>query len=123
MKTLIAKIKEKMETIKLKVKELRDVACPNCDGKGGWTECHGDLIYDGDCGLSEYIDCERCDKKGELEVEIEHCKKCGEELCWNDDEAGFDEDTETFYRCLTNECDRQIKEVAPSKEPSAEVPF
>ena len=24
-----------METIKLKVKELRDIVCPNCEGKGG----------------------------------------------------------------------------------------
>ena len=108
--------------MKLKVKELRDVVCPNCDGKGGWTECHGDLVWDGDCGLSEYIDCERCDKKGKLEVEIEYCQICKEELPWNDDEMGFDEDTETFFRCTVNECDRKKKD-EPKPQEEITVPF
>lgn len=112
-----------METTKLKVKELRDVVCPNCEGKGGWTECHGDFIWDGDCGLSEYIDCDRCNKTGKLEVEIEYCPTCKEEYDWNEDNTPFDEDTETFYLCAANECDRPKKIATSILEEKTEIPF
>ena len=92
--------------MKIPVKQLRDVECPNCKGRGKWTECYEDLIEEGDCGLSEVIKCDRCNETGRLEVEIERCPKCSEELEWNDMEFGFNEETERIFRCLVNQCDK-----------------
>ena len=86
---------------KVKVKQLRDVTCPNCEGVGK-------IDVGVDFGTF-YEKCDRCNGTGELEVEIEHCKKCGEELPWNDMDFGFDEKTETVFRCLANKCDRALK--------------
>ena len=54
---------------KIKVRQLRDVNCPNCGGNGSWIECYGDLIELGDCGLSETLKCLRCNETGKLEIE------------------------------------------------------
>jgi hypothetical protein len=46
--------------------------CDYCNNKGYTTECHGDLIEDGDCGLSERVPCPYCasfDKKKLEEIE------------------------------------------------------
>ena len=82
--------------MKIKVKQLRDVVCPYCDGEGE--------IDIGTEEYSHYIKCLDCDGKGQIEVEVEYCQKCGEELEWNEMEFGFDEETETIYRC-PNKCE------------------
>ena len=88
--------------MKVKITELENVECPNCDGKGridiGAPE---PLYYEEECG--------RCNGSGGLEIAIERCETCGEKLEWNDMEFGFDEETETIYRCLINECDKPPK--------------
>lgn len=90
---------------KLEVKELRDVPCPYCGGQGSWRECYGDYIYEGDCGLGENMECAKCDKTGIVEIVVEYCNDCGEELEWDDREFGFDDETESMFRCLVNKCD------------------
>lgn len=92
---------------KIKVRQLRDVDCPDCDGNGEWRECYGDLIEDGDCGLNEDIVCRRCDGTGRLEIDVEYCPVCGLELAWDDMEFGFDEETMSIFRCLENKCDKK----------------
>lgn len=34
--------------------------CDICGGKGRYTEVYGDLVYEGDCGLSQEVDCYFC---------------------------------------------------------------
>lgn len=101
--------------MKLLVKHLEDVDCPMCAG-------HGKI----DIGTEEYpyeVDCDNCGAKGEIEIIKEFCKTCGEQLEWNENEYGFDEETKTVYRCA-NKC-----EVAKKPQKSAtpiileEVPF
>ncbi|HEB13516.1 MAG TPA: hypothetical protein ENI13_00885 [candidate division CPR3 bacterium] len=89
---------------RIPVVELRIDACSICDGKGSWVECYGDLIWEGDCGLSETIECARCDKTGVIEHRVEYCWACGGELEWDEQKFEFDEKTETVFRCI-NECD------------------
>ena len=36
--------------------------CDWCKNKGFTVECHGDLVEDGDCGLSEEYPCPFCSK-------------------------------------------------------------
>jgi len=100
---------------KVKVKFLKDVKCPNCEGSGKI-----------DIGAPEpynyKVDCDRCNGTGILEIEIEYCPICGEELEWNDMEFGFDEETETMFRCLKNECDKPKRKIKPM-ELCEELPF
>jgi len=81
---------------KIIVKELRDVECPNCN--------EGKIDIGGEPPLDHIVDCDRCKGTGIIEVEIEHCKKCGEELEWNDMEFGFDEEKMIMFKC-PNKCD------------------
>lgn len=85
--------------LKVTVKELRDVECPYCEGSGKI-----------DVGIEEYshfLDCEKCGATGEIEIIVERCSVCSAELEWNEMYYGFDENSETIFRCTTNECDRK----------------
>lgn len=43
-----------------------DRYCDYCDNKGYTIECHGDLLVDGDCGLSEEVPCPYCSQLNQL---------------------------------------------------------
>jgi len=52
--------------------------CDYCENKGYTTVCHGDLIEEGDCGLSENVPCPYCakfDKKMLKEIEAREKKE------------------------------------------------
>lgn len=77
---------------KLKVKQIKEVECPNCQGSGEINV------------VAHYMqDCKRCDKTGKLKIEVEHCKGCGEELFWFEWDYILDEEKEMMYKC-ENEC-------------------
>lgn len=87
---------------KIPVIELRDVKCPDCDGSG-------EIDMGAPPPLEHFEDCDRCKATGKLEIRVNYCQTCGEELEWNDTEFGFDEESEKIYKCLTNKCDLRIK--------------
>ena|SRR3990167_11208005 len=45
-----------------------DRFCELCQNKGEYVECYGDLIEEGDCGLSETMPCHYCSQR-DLEKE------------------------------------------------------
>lgn len=66
---------------RIKVVELKDIECPLCNGKGGWRECLGDFIEEGDCGLYQDFKCNTC-TNGVVEIKSK------------DEDAIFDGDVE-----------------------------
>jgi hypothetical protein len=99
---------------KLQVKHLEDVDCPMCEG-------HGQI----DVGTEEYphdVDCNNCRATGEIEIVKEFCAKCGEQLEWNEMQYGFDDETQTVYRCA-NRCEVPKKTATPILKEEVELPF
>ena len=37
--------------------------CDYCKNKGEYTECYGDVLYDGDCGIYQTFPCPYCSKR------------------------------------------------------------
>ena len=54
--------------------------CELCDNKGYTTECHGDLIEEGDCGLSEDVPCPYCKTADEIKEQEKRDNKQRKEL-------------------------------------------